>query len=80
MSMEISSKLQELPHLPKLELRALWQELFAQPAHPRLRRNLMVLILAYRIQEQAYGGHPPPANACRSWLQSWSRTRKLRCR
>ena len=38
---------------------ALWQELFAKPAHPRLRRNLMIPILAYRIQEQAYGGLKP---------------------
>jgi len=53
---EISAKLQELPRLPKLELLALWQELFARPAHPRLRRNLMIPILAYRTQEQAYGG------------------------
>jgi hypothetical protein len=28
---------------------------FAQPAHPKLRRNLIVPILAYRLQEQAYG-------------------------
>jgi hypothetical protein len=56
MPTEISTKLQELPHLPKAELLALWQELFAQPAHPRLRRNLMIPILAYRIREQAYGG------------------------
>jgi hypothetical protein len=56
MSTEISTKLQELPRLPKPELLALWRELFAQPAHPRLRRNLMIPILAYRIQEQAYGG------------------------
>jgi len=56
---EISAKLQELPRLPKLELLALWQELFARPAHPRLRRNLMIPILAYRIQEQAYGGLKP---------------------
>jgi hypothetical protein len=48
--------LQKLPHLPKPELLALWRELFAQSAHPRLRRNLMIPILAYRIQEQAYGG------------------------
>ena len=56
MSIEISTKLQELPHLPKPELLALWRELFAQSAHPRLRRNLMIPILVYRIQEQAYGG------------------------
>ncbi len=59
MPTEISTKLQALPHLPKPELLALWQELFVKPAHPRLRRNLMILILAYRIQEQAYGGLKP---------------------
>ena len=56
MATEISTKLQELPHLPKPELLALWQELFAKPAHPGLRRNLMIPVLAYRLQEQAYGG------------------------
>jgi hypothetical protein len=59
MSTEISTKLQALPRLPKPELLALWQELFAQPAHPRLRRNLMIPILAYHLQEQAYGGLKP---------------------
>jgi hypothetical protein len=59
MPMEISTKIQELPHLPKPKLLALWQEMFAKPAHPRLRRNLMIPILAYRLQEQAYGGLKP---------------------
>ena len=59
MPTEISTRLQELPHLPKAELLALWQELFAKPPHPLLRRNLMIPILAYRLQEQAYGGLNP---------------------
>jgi hypothetical protein len=59
MSPDISTKLQQLPRLPKPELLALWQELFAQSPHPRLRPNLMIPILAYRIQEQAYGGLKP---------------------
>jgi hypothetical protein len=59
MPTEISNKLQELPRLPKPELLALWRELFAKPAHPRLRRNLMIPLLAYRLQEQAYGGLKP---------------------
>ena len=59
MSTEISTKLQELPRLPRPELLALWRELFAQPAHPKLRRDLMIPILAYRIQENAYGGLKP---------------------
>src|SRR5664279_3249848 len=67
MSTEINTKLQELPHLPKPELLALWQELFAQSAHPRLRRNLMIPILAYRIQENAYGGLKP--STCKRLLK-----------
>ena len=59
MSTEIRSKLHELPRLPKPQLLALWQELFAKPAHPRLRHNLMIPILAYRLQENAYGGLKP---------------------
>jgi len=59
MTTEITTKLQELPHLPRPRLRALWQELFAKPAHPQLRRNLMIAVLAYRLQEQAYGGLKP---------------------
>ena len=56
MSTEMSSKIQALPRLQKSELQALWEELFDKPPHPRLRRELMVPILAYRIQENAYGG------------------------
>jgi hypothetical protein len=59
MATEITTKVQVLPQLSKPELLALWQELFAKPAHPRLRRNLMIPVLAYRLQEQAYGGLKP---------------------
>src|ERR1035437_5865214 len=41
------------------ELEALWQELFARPAHPKRRRDLMTPVLAYRMQEKAYGGLKP---------------------
>jgi hypothetical protein len=37
-------------------LRTLWQQLFPNPPHPKMRRELMIPVLAYRIQEQAYGG------------------------
>jgi|ERR1039458_1065897 hypothetical protein len=59
MADEISAKLEELPNLQTSKLRVLWQELFAKPAHPKLRRDLMIPILAYRIQEKAYGGLKP---------------------
>jgi Protein of unknown function (DUF2924) len=53
---------QELSRLPTLErgaLQVLWAELFGVPPNPRLRRELLVLILTYRIQEKAYGGLKP---------------------
>jgi hypothetical protein len=59
MSYEISAKLDELPRLRTAKLRTMWQELFDKPVHPKLRRELMIPILAYRIQEKAYGGLKP---------------------
>jgi hypothetical protein len=56
MSKEISTKLEELPHSRTAKLRVLWQDLFEKPVHPKLRREMMIPILAYRIQEKAYGG------------------------
>ena len=56
---EITTKLEKLPSLPKAALCVLWQELFEKPVHPKLRREMMIPILAYRIQEKAYGGLKP---------------------
>jgi|SRR5271166_5294378 len=64
MSTEVSTKIQELPRIQSHKLRALWQELFAKPPNPRLRRNLMIPILAYRLQERAYGGLRPSTRKC----------------
>jgi hypothetical protein len=59
MSKEVSARIGQLPKLPTPQLRALWQELFANPPHPKLRRELMIPFLAYQIQENAYGGLKP---------------------
>ena len=59
MSNEICAKIKELPRLRTPQLRALWQELFAKPPHAKLRRDMMIPILAYQIQEEAYGGLKP---------------------
>lgn len=37
-------------------LHKLWQEVFDSPPHPKLRREILMKILAYRIQEKAFGG------------------------
>jgi hypothetical protein len=56
MNDEISRRITELPGLSRAELLPIWQENFGQPAPPHLRKELMVPMLAYRIQERAYGG------------------------
>ncbi len=38
------------------DLLVFWQKLFDKPASPALRREVIVPILAYRLQEKAYGG------------------------
>jgi hypothetical protein len=56
MNTEIQRKIADLPGRSKAELRSIWLANFDQPAPPHLRKELMVPILAYRIQERAYGG------------------------
>lgn len=52
----IADLLVKLPLLDKARLRELWQKSFNRPASPRLRRELMLPILAFRIQELFQGG------------------------
>ena len=56
MRITIEDQIAELPKLTKAELTGLWQRCFGRAAPQRLRRQVMIPILAYRIQEQAYGG------------------------
>jgi hypothetical protein len=48
--------LDQLPTMKRAELLKLWRSLFDREAGPQLRRETMIPILAYRIQEKAYGG------------------------
>lgn len=56
MDTDVKNKLALLPQKSKAELRALWQELFKNAAPSQVRGTLLIRILAYKIQEQAYGG------------------------
>ena len=56
MDTEIQRKIANLPGMGKTKLQSIWLENFDNPAPPHLRKELMVSILAYRIQEKAYGG------------------------
>ena len=72
---EVSAKVKELPGLKTHQLRELWLELFAKPPHPKLRRDLMIPILAYQIQENVYGGlKSSTRKRLKSWRQSSSVT------
>jgi hypothetical protein len=53
---DLAARLQALPQLSTSELRGLWPEAFGRPAPEQLRRELMVRILGYRLQERALGG------------------------
>ncbi|HTF66563.1 MAG TPA: DUF2924 domain-containing protein [Edaphobacter sp.] len=46
--------LEKLPSLSKAQLKELWRK--SSPPSPRLRRELMLPILAFRLQEISHGG------------------------
>ena len=51
----VEKRLAALPTLSKAALCDLWKQFFHSDPSSQLRRNLMIPILAYRIQEQAFG-------------------------
>ena len=51
----ITGRLVALPQLCKVDLCDLWKQLFNVSPNPKLRRDLMIPILGYRMQEQAFG-------------------------
>ena len=55
----VEQQLAELPHLDREALQSRWETLFGHPAPTRVRRDLLRRVIAYRIQEQAYGGLKP---------------------
>jgi hypothetical protein len=59
MPQTVEQQLAQLPKLSRDELHGLWLENFGKPAHPKLRRQLLIPVLAYRIQERAFGALSP---------------------
>jgi hypothetical protein len=55
-SIDVAERIRALPHLGIEALQALWIELYGQPPRFPARRELIVPMLAYRLQEMAYGG------------------------
>jgi hypothetical protein len=60
---DVSQKLAELPKLSRQQLLDLWQKLYRRSAPVGLRRELLIPLLAYRIQENTYGGIKPSTRA-----------------
>jgi hypothetical protein len=52
----LSQQIATLPSLTKTQLLAIWAENFSKDLPPNLRKELMVPILAYRMQEREFGG------------------------
>lgn len=48
--------LAQLPTMERKELLKLWRDLFDRVPGPALRRETLIPILAYRVQEKAFGG------------------------
>lgn len=59
MKPDLDSQLSRLSSLKTGDLRNLWREDFGNPPHPKLRRELLIPVLAYRLQEKALGGLRP---------------------
>jgi Protein of unknown function (DUF2924) len=53
MSDPIAARLASLPKLSKTDLHDLWKDLFQKSPPPRLRKDLMIPILGYRLQESS---------------------------
>ena len=56
MQERLSEQIAALPSLNKAQLLAIWAENFSKDPPPNLRKELMVPILAYRMQEREFGG------------------------
>ena len=56
MDLNISSQVSRLRSLSRRRLLELWQELYGKASPPKIRRELIIPFLAYRMQERQYGG------------------------
>jgi hypothetical protein len=57
---KLSEQIATLPSLNKAQLLAIWAENFNKDPPPNLRKELMVPLLAYRMQEREFGGLSTP--------------------
>jgi hypothetical protein len=58
-SIALEDEIASLPALSKAELLTRWRERLKQPPPSHLNKPILVPLLAYRLQEQAFGGLKP---------------------
>ena len=56
MQKRLFAQIAALPTLNKAQLLAVWAENFSKDPPPQLRKELLVPVLAYRMQEREFGG------------------------
>jgi hypothetical protein len=59
----LAAELESLPDLSTSALREKWEFLSGTPASPGLNRFLLIRVIAYRLQERAFGGLKPSSRA-----------------
>ena len=59
MKPNVENQLNRLHDMETGGLRDLWRDFFDKLPHRKIRRELLIPILAYRIQEKAFGGLKP---------------------
>jgi len=63
MDAHVTRQILGLRSMSRAQLLDLWQTEYRKPAPSGIRREILVPFLAYRIQENAYGGLKPPVRA-----------------
>ena len=58
---ELTDQIAQLSKLNAKELKERWRALFGDHPIPRIGRGLMIMAMAYRLQEKQYGGLKPSA-------------------
>ena len=59
MPADLQSQLDALPNLSRVELLDRFKKAYSRPAPPRLSNKILALAIAYRLQEQVFGGLKP---------------------
>ena len=63
MTINVAAEIERLPTLSRQQLLDLWLKQYGRAAPSGVRKSLLVPFLAYRLQENAYGGLKPSTRA-----------------